>query len=151
LHDRLIPGTRTNVDHLFVSSTGVWVVDAKTYKGKLEMRERGPIWRREREVWVGNRNRSKLREGVERQRTAVKAAVHSDPACRDVSVYAALCFLDSDWGLFASAFSVGTVWVCYPGALRKELRKDGELSRETMEHIARRLDLSLPHAEQRAR
>ena len=52
LHDRLIPGTRTNVDHLFIAPTGIWVVDAKAYKGKLEMREKGPIWQRERQVWV---------------------------------------------------------------------------------------------------
>jgi hypothetical protein len=38
------------------------------------------------------------------------------------------------------------VWVLYPGALRKRLRKKGPLSREAMERIARRLDLSLPRA-----
>ena len=34
----------------------------------------------------------------------------------------------------------------YPGALKKRLKKRGSLSRETMERIARRLDLSLPPA-----
>jgi hypothetical protein len=34
----------------------------------------------------------------------------------------------------------------YPGALKKWLRKRGNLSRETMERIARRLELSLPPA-----
>src|SRR5947209_15616654 len=29
LHDRLIPGTPANIDHLFVTPKGVWVVDAK--------------------------------------------------------------------------------------------------------------------------
>jgi hypothetical protein len=38
------------------------------------------------------------------------------------------------------------VWVTYPGALRKRLKKKGSLSRERMERIARRLDLSLPRA-----
>lgn len=42
LHDRLIPGTRGNIDHIFIASTGVWVVDAKTYKGKVDRRETGP-------------------------------------------------------------------------------------------------------------
>jgi hypothetical protein len=46
----------------------------------------------------------------------------------------------------AGPFQVGNVWVMYPGALKKRLRKSGPLSRETMERIARRLDLSLPPA-----
>ena len=29
LHDRLLPGTRGNIDHVFVAASGVWVVDAK--------------------------------------------------------------------------------------------------------------------------
>jgi hypothetical protein len=37
----------------------------------------------------------------------------------------------------------------YPGALKKRFRKSGPLSRETMERIARRLDLSLPPAKTR--
>ena len=54
LHDRLIPGTRGNIDHIFVAPTGVWVVDPKAYKGKLEKREVGPIWRRENQVFVAD-------------------------------------------------------------------------------------------------
>ncbi len=71
LHDRLIPGTRGNIDHIFVAPTGVWVVDAKAYKGKVEKREVGPIWRRDNEVFVGGRNRSALAKGVEKQVAAV--------------------------------------------------------------------------------
>lgn len=147
LHDRLIPGTRGNIDHIFVASTGVWVVDAKSYKGKVEKRERGPIWRRESEVYVGRRNRTALTKSVETQVTAVKAALEPDPELRGTPVYGSLCFLDSDWGgLFDSPFSVGAVWIAYPRALKKSLKKQGPLAREKMERIARRLDLSLPRA-----
>ena len=31
LHDRLIPGTRANIDHIVVAPGGVWVVDSKRY------------------------------------------------------------------------------------------------------------------------
>jgi len=150
LHDRLIPGTRGNIDHLFVARTGVWVVDAKAYKGKVVQRDVGPIWRRDHEVYVGGRNRTSLARGVEHQISAVLAAVRSDESLVDVDVYGALCFLDSEWGLFDSPFSVGKVWVTYPGALRKQLKKSGPVPRETMERVARRLDLSLPSAGQRA-
>ena len=94
----------------------------------------------------GGRNRSNLTKGVEKQRAAVVAAVRSHDALKEITIYAALCFLDSDWGFFASAFTVDKVWVCHGRALRKELRKNGEVTRERMEQAARRIDLSLPQA-----
>ncbi len=146
LHDRLIPGTRGNIDHIFVAPTGVWVVDAKAYKGKLEQREVGPIWRRDNEVYVAGRNRTALAKGVEKQVIAVIASLRPDPSVNGVDVHAALCFLDSEWALLDFPFQIGNVWVLYPGALRKRLKKTGPLTRDAMEHIARRLDLSLPRA-----
>jgi hypothetical protein len=145
LHDRLIPGTRGNIDHIWVSSNGVWVVDGKAYRGKLVRREVGPSWRRGNEVVVAGRNRTELAQGVERQVDAVLAALRSDPDLKGVEVHAALCFLDSDWDLLALPFQIGNVWVIYPGALRKRLKKSGPLTRNRMERVAQRLDLSLPH------
>ena len=146
LHDRLIPGTRGNIDHILVASTGVWVVDAKAYKGKVEKRDAGPIWRRENEVYIAGRNCSDRAKGVEKQVAAVIAALKADPTLKGIDVHAALCFLESEWGLLDFPFQVGNVWVLYPRALRKRLSKTGALSREVMERIARRLDLSLPPA-----
>jgi hypothetical protein len=147
LHDRLIPGTRGNIDHIFIASTGIWVVDAKSYKGKLEKRETGSLFRRTNQVYVGGRNQSKLANGVSKQVTAVIAALKTDPSLAGTEVHAALCFLDSEWGLLESPFQIGgNVWVLYRRALKKRLKKQGALSRETMERIARRLDLSLPPA-----
>jgi hypothetical protein len=146
IHDRLIPGTRGNVDHIFVAATGVWVVDAKAYKGKLERRESGPLWRRENTLYIRGRNRTSLAQGVEKQVAAVIAALRPDPALKGTDVHGALCFLDSEWGLLDFPFQIGNVWVMYPGALRKRLRKAGALERDVMERIARRLDISLPHA-----
>jgi hypothetical protein len=146
IHDRMIPGTRGNIDHIFVASTGVWVVDAKAYRGKVDRREVGPIWRRDNQVYVGGRNRSGLAKGVEKQVAAVIAALRGDPALHGTDVHAALCFLDSDWGLLDFPFQIGNVWVLYPGALRKRLKKNGRLTREAMETIARTIDLSLPPA-----
>src|SRR4051812_41858163 len=123
-----------------------WVVDAKAYTGKVVQRPIGPIWRRDHEVVVGGRNRTKLAGGVERQLDAVIAAVRSNEALKDVPIFGALCFLDCEWGVTDFPFNVGKVWVTYPRALRKALTRKGPLSRETMASLARRLDLSLPPA-----
>ena len=56
------------------------------------------------------------------------------------------CGSSTQTGGSTSPFSVGTVWVVYPKALAKSLRRNGPLSRENMQRVARRLDLSLPHA-----
>lgn len=39
LNDRRVPGTRGNIDHVAVAPSGVWVIDAKRYKGLIELRE----------------------------------------------------------------------------------------------------------------
>lgn len=38
LHDRRIPGGRANIDHLATAPSGVYVIDAKRYRGKIEVR-----------------------------------------------------------------------------------------------------------------
>jgi hypothetical protein len=146
LHDRLIPGTRATIDHLWIAPTGVWVVDAKSYKGKVVKRDVGPFWRTEYKVYVGGRDRTKLASAMQFQLNAVLAALRPDPKAQGIDVHTALCFVNSDWGLFDFPFQVGSVWVLDPGALRKRLKKDGPLSREQMERLAKRLALSLPPA-----
>jgi hypothetical protein len=64
-------------------------------------------------------------------------------------IHAALCLVESEWALLDFPFQVGNVWVMYPGALKKRLRKRGQVSSDSIERIARRLDLSLPPAEPR--
>ena len=74
------------------------------------------------------------------------AALRADPTLTGTQVHGALCFLDSEWGLLDFPFQVGNVWVMYPGALKKGLKKPGPINREKRHRIARRLDMSLPHA-----
>src|SRR5213595_3186559 len=101
LHDRRIPGSRANIDHVVVAPSGVWVIDAKLYEGKVERRTLGPIWRRELAVFVGGRNRTKVIHGMPRQVDAVRAAIAFDPLADEIAVTPTVCFVASDWGLFA--------------------------------------------------
>jgi hypothetical protein len=38
LHDRSIPGSRANLDHLAIGPTGVWLIDSKAYRGAVRVR-----------------------------------------------------------------------------------------------------------------
>src|SRR4051812_12339676 len=146
LHDRLIPGTEGNIDHIFVAPTGVWVVDAKAYKGRVVKKAGGPLWREQNEVYVGGRKRTNLAEAVNKQVDCVLVALKPAPAAKGTNVYGALCFTESEWALLDRPFQVGNIWVLYPRALCKRLTKKGPLERSAMERLATRLDLSLPRA-----
>ncbi len=43
LHDRALPHSRANVDHLVIGRSGVWVIDTKTYRAPLSV-SRGQVW-----------------------------------------------------------------------------------------------------------
>ncbi|MDQ3569837.1 MAG: NERD domain-containing protein [Actinomycetota bacterium] len=44
IHDRRIPGSGANVDHLVIGPTGVWVVDSKAYRGRIKVMGDGRLW-----------------------------------------------------------------------------------------------------------
>jgi hypothetical protein len=52
LHDRAVPGSRANLDHVVIGPTGVWVVDSKAYRAPLRIR-RGRVWAGSRPVPTG--------------------------------------------------------------------------------------------------
>ena len=54
LHDRRVPGRQGNIDHIAVAPSGVYVIDAKHYSGKVRREDRG--WRRRR--WRRSSTRS---------------------------------------------------------------------------------------------
>ena len=116
LHDRRIPGTRANIDHIVVSRAGVWVVDAKRYKGKRPtLRVEGGLFRPRVEKLVVGGDRTKLVDGVLRQRELVSDVVGTVP------VTAVLCFVEADWPLLGGSFTTRGVEVCWPKALVKKL------------------------------
>lgn len=116
LHDRRIPGSRANIDHLAVTPAAVWVIDAKRYKGRPELRIEGGILRpRVEKVLVGRRDCSKLVDGVLKQVDLVRQVVG------DVPVMAALCFVGADWPLIGGAFATREVQVMWPKRLARLL------------------------------
>lgn len=114
LHDRRIPGTRANIDHIVVCPAGVWVIDAKRYKGRPQLRIEGGILRpRVEKLFVGGRDQSRLVDGVIKQIDVVKASVGAAP------VQGALCFVDADWPLIGGSFQIRGVDVLWPNRLLK--------------------------------
>jgi hypothetical protein len=68
LHDRRKPGTRWNLDHVIVGPPGVYVIDAKYYSGRLEIRSTGTIFRPgPKRVYVKDRPQDKRVSGMDWQ------------------------------------------------------------------------------------
>jgi hypothetical protein len=44
LHDLAIPGSRVNLDHLVIGPGGVFVIDSKHYRGRLQLDPSGRLW-----------------------------------------------------------------------------------------------------------
>lgn len=120
LHDRRIPGSRANIDHIVVTSSGVWVIDTKRYADRSpEKRVEGGLLRpRVEKLWVRG-DKTRLVDQVLTQVETVRETVPGVP------VRGALCFIDAQWGLFADPFTVNEVLVTWPKDLVKRLAKDG--------------------------
>jgi hypothetical protein len=44
LHDLALPGSRANLDHLAIGPGGVFVIDSKQYRGRLQLDSSGRLW-----------------------------------------------------------------------------------------------------------
>jgi hypothetical protein len=44
LHDLAVPGSRANLDHLAIGPGGVFVIDSKQYRGRLQLDLSGRLW-----------------------------------------------------------------------------------------------------------
>jgi Nuclease-related domain len=44
LHDLAVPGSRANIDHLVIGPGGVFVIDSKQYRGRLQLDRFGRLW-----------------------------------------------------------------------------------------------------------
>jgi hypothetical protein len=114
LHDRRVPKTPANIDHIVVAPSGVWVIDAKHYTGRVTKRDVGPWLRSDERLFVGGRDRSSLIAGLMKQVDVVTASVPFDSGVR---VRPVLCFVDAEWKLFAKPFVVRNTLVTWPKAL----------------------------------
>lgn len=141
LHDRLRPGTAANIDHLAVTPSGIWVIDAKHYRGEVARRTVGGWFSRDVRLYVGWRDRTDLVRKMATQVDAVRNALAVDRA--GVPVRPMLCFVNGDWPLLAGPFELGGVLVTWPRAAVRVLRRPGPVDREDRERIARELDARL--------
>ena len=147
LHDRRIAKSRANIDHIAVTGTGVYVIDAKRYRGKVEVRS--PLFGKPK-LMIAGQDRTKLVAGLERQVDVVRTAlVVVGP---DVPVQGCLCFVAPE-GLFTDVglpamrtFKINGFPLYYLRRLTKQLNRPGPLALEQIGRIRDELAQRLPPA-----
>jgi hypothetical protein len=142
LHDRRIPRTRANIDHLAVAPTGVYVIDTKRYQGRPHLKIEGGLLRpRVEKLLVGTRDCTKLVDGVLEQVDIVRDLLDAD-----IPIHGVLCFIEADWPLIGRAFTTRGVQVLWPKKLYPTLQADGSLKLESLAEVHRTLADALPIA-----
>jgi hypothetical protein len=142
LHDRRIPRSRANIDHLAIAASGVWVIDAKMYSGPLRRRDKGTWGRIDYRVYINGRDQSRLVNGPLRQAEVVRSVLDDEA----VPVHMALCFVNVEWDFFLKPFQIKDVWVTYAKKLCESIAEPGPLSSDGVLSIANRLASALPPA-----
>lgn len=124
LHDRRIPGSRANIDHLVVTRNGIVVIDAKRYRGRPRLLVEGGLIRpRVERLVVGRRDCTNVVDGLLTQLDVVRRVVGDATAVRG-----ALCFIEADWPLVGGAFITRGIDVLWPRMLYPKLTAGGPLS-----------------------
>jgi hypothetical protein len=122
LHDRAVPGSKANIDHLVVTQAGVFVIDTKRYQGRVERRQSGGLFNKQQRLYVDRRDQTKLVEAIRRQRDGV-STILAAAGLPKVRVRAWLCFSGADWPFLPSPLVFDDVRVVWAKGLVKWIDK----------------------------
>jgi hypothetical protein len=149
LHDRKVPRSSANIDHVVVAPSGIHVIDAKRYTGKVEIRPSGSLFRPGPNLlFVGGRNKTVLVEKMAGQVAVVRRALDGvvDDLDLDQIVRPSLCFIDAEWGWFAKPEMLQGVRIGGPKSLISYVNEAGTLSPEQILEIGSTLATTLKPA-----
>jgi Nuclease-related domain len=135
-----MPGGRGNIDHLAIAPVGVFVIDAKDWKGKVSVAS--PLFGKSK-LSIAGRECTKLIDGLDRQVAAVRAALASPT--QDMPVQGVLCFTQADLPLFGTT-KMRSHLLLYRKALAKRLNASGPFSAAQIDATARALAAAFPLA-----
>jgi hypothetical protein len=141
LNDRRIPESRANIDHLAITSAGLFVIDSKRYADRPQLRVEDEILRpRVEKLLVGRRGRTNLVTGVLEHAGLVRSAIESSGLA--LPVHGVLCFVDADWPCLAGhsrrKASTSPGRAGWPRSWRATARFSSDLSASTHDLLERR-------------
>jgi Nuclease-related domain len=118
LHDRRLPGSKRNIDHVVVTGAGVFVVDAKNVKGTPRFANFGGTLTTDERLCIGRMDQTMMVEGVQSLGAAVREISKTE-------VTSVLCFVGQNVPL---NFTVRGVLVTDEMSLGKIVQRAGVLT-----------------------
>jgi hypothetical protein len=144
LNDRRVPGSKESIKLIAVSSSGVYVIDAKNYKGLVHTKRPGSFGNLgEPELHVGRRNCSASVDHVAHQMDVVRATLDATAWGAEVPVHGMLCLTRAEWG-FASALQISDVWIGWPKLLAGQVQTVGVMDSPTVREVSVMISEHLP-------
>lgn len=147
LHDRKMPRSCANIDHLAVVPSGVYVIDTKRYRGKIQVRRPllgAPSLR------IAGRDSTPLLTGLHKQVDAVRSVLAEVDA--QAPIRGCLCFVVPE-GAFAEGGlpllltpEIDGFKPYSPRRLAKQLRRPGPLAANRIDELAGILARRFPPA-----
>ena len=120
-----------DIDHIAITASGVYVIDTKRYRGKIQVQS--PLFGAAK-LRIAGRDRTRLIDGLCGQVEVVRAALKGRAG--DVPVYGCLCFVAPE-GLLADVglpllrtLKINGCQVYYPRKLARRLNRAGPVSAE---------------------
>jgi hypothetical protein len=144
LHDRRVPGTQGNIDHIVIGPAGVFVVDAKNNHGAIAIQDRGGWFRTDLRLTIAGRDRSTMADHMGWQVSAVEAALERAGIEPLPPVTPVLCFLNVEWPLLRSLDQFRGVRLESHRSIRRLVTSPTSLSEEEADRLVRALAQELP-------
>lgn len=142
LHDRRIPDSKGNIDHIAVAPAGVFVIDAKNYNGRIERRvDEAQLGNYRERLIIDGRDRTYLFEGLRRQGEATSIALNDLPG-EPVPIDLMLCFVNGRFPHLGVP-TVDGIPALWPRVAAMEIRKRGPLSADRIAEVTEHLDRKL--------
>jgi Nuclease-related domain len=139
LHDRRIPRSTANIDHIAVVPGGVYVIDSKRYKNR-KIRVATPLIGSQKFLIDGS-DRTKLVDGLLHQVGVVSEVLSA--VAPGVPVHGVFCFIDADVPLLGTP-TIRELAVLNRRRLARRLRRKGPLGHDRIREIASELAHRLP-------
>jgi hypothetical protein len=146
LHDRRVPRSKSNIDHIAIGPGGITVIDAKNIRGKVRRDRVGGLFVDRHDIlMVDGRDRTSLVRKVERQIAVVRRVLDTIEES-SIDLRGALCFADVDGLPILRSLSVDGILADGPKPVAKLARRPGPLTRERIDALWQRLAIALPSA-----
>ena len=142
LHARKPAKGRSDIDHLIVAASGVWIVNTKSDHGRVERRDLGTWRTADLRLYIDGRDQTKILERFVPQKHAVRAAL--DPTgIVGVPIHSVLLFTDRDPKGSNAAIDIRGVRAVWARKLIELVTEPGPLDLAAREAIVTQLGTTL--------